>query len=186
MISAMRVAVALAAASLLAGGTSVSITEARSALSAQQRRDATAAASSDLEVLQVRPNFYLIAGAGGHIGVQVGDDGVVVVDAGSSARADAVVAAIKKITPQPIRYVIDTSADPDHVGGNEIVAKAGQTLFTATGSIALPGDFIGGAASILSAEKVLTRMSAPTGQASPYPRRRCRPRRSTIRGSTCT
>ena len=88
MISAMRVAVALAAAWLLAGGTSVSITEARSALSAQQRRDATAAASSDLEVLQVRENFYLIAGAGGHIGVQVGDDGVVVVDAGSSARAD--------------------------------------------------------------------------------------------------
>jgi len=169
MISAMRVAVALAALSLLAGGTSVSVTEARSELSAQQRRDATAAASSDLEVLQVRENFYLIAGAGGHIGVQVGDDGVVVVDAGSSARADAVVAAIKKITPKPIRYVINTSAEPDHVGGNEIVTKAGQTLFTATGSIALPGDFIGGAASILAAEQVLTRMSAPTGQVSPYP-----------------
>ena len=44
--------------------------------------------------------------------------------------ADAVVAAIKKVTAQPIRYVINTSADPDHVGGNATVAKAGQTLFT--------------------------------------------------------
>ena len=37
-----------------------------------------------LEVLQVRPNFFMIAGAGGNIGVQVGDDGVVIVDAGSA------------------------------------------------------------------------------------------------------
>ena len=127
------------------------------------------AATGGLEVLQLRPNFFMIAGAGGNIGVQIGDDGVVVVDAGSSARADEVVAAIKKLTPRPIRYVIDTSADPDHVGGNETLSKAGQTLFTAPGSIALPGNFLGGVASILSAEKVLARMSAPTGQASPFP-----------------
>lgn len=84
----------------------------------------------NLEVLQVRPNFYMIAGAGGNIGFQVGADGVVVVDSGSKSNADAVVAAIKKVTTQPIRYVINTSADPDHVGGNAAVAKAGQTLFT--------------------------------------------------------
>ena len=72
--------------------------------------------AAHLEVLQVRPNFYMIAGAGGNIGFQVGADGVVVVDSGSPASADAVVEAIKKVTPQPIRYVIDTSADADHVG----------------------------------------------------------------------
>lgn len=113
-----------------------------------------------LEVLQVRPNFYMIAGAGGNIGFQVGADGVVVVDSGSPASADAVVAAIKKVTPQPIRYVINTSADADHVGGNEILAKAGKTLFT-QGGIGVNADFLGGAASILSVEQVLTRMSAP-------------------------
>src|SRR4029077_4176489 len=84
-------------------------------------------------------------------------------------RADAVVTAIKKLTPRPIRYVIDTSADPDHVGGNETLSKAGQTLFTAPGSIALPGNFLGGVASILSAQQVLERMSAPTGRTSPFP-----------------
>jgi glyoxylase-like metal-dependent hydrolase (beta-lactamase superfamily II) len=123
----------------------------------------------DLEVLQLRPNFFMIAGAGGNIGVQIGEDGVVVVDAGAAASAPAVVAAIKKLTPQPIRYVIDTSADADHVGGNETVSKAGQTLFTAPGSIGISGDFLGGIASILSAQKVLERMSAPTGRTSPYP-----------------
>jgi cyclase len=128
-----------------------------------------AQAPRDLEVLQLRPNFFMIAGAGGNIAVQIGEDGVVVVDAGSAGSAGSVVAAIKKLTPQPIRYVIDTSADPDHVGGNETVSKAGQTLFTAPGSIGITGDFLGGVASILSAQKVLERMSAPTGRASPYP-----------------
>src|SRR5258708_5838912 len=84
-------------------------------------------AAQQLEVLQVRPNFYMIAAAGGNVGFQVGVDGVVVVDSGSASSADAVVAAIRKVTTQPIRYVIDTSADPDHVGGNATVAKAGQT-----------------------------------------------------------
>jgi glyoxylase-like metal-dependent hydrolase (beta-lactamase superfamily II) len=123
------------------------------------------AAGGGLEVLQLRPNFFMIAGGGSNVGVQIGDDGVVVVDAGSSASAGDVLAAIQKLTPRPIRYIIDTSADPDHVGGNETLSKAGQTLFTAVGSISLPGNFLGGVASILSAESVLSRMSAPTGQA---------------------
>ena len=57
-----------------------------SGLAAQQ------AAGANLEVLQLRPNFYMIAGAGGNIGFQVGVDGVVVVDSGSAARTgDAIV-----------------------------------------------------------------------------------------------
>jgi len=112
-----------------------------------------------LEVLQVRPNFYMIAGAGGNVGVQVGDDGVVVVDSGAAANADAVLAAIRKISPAPIRYVIDTSADADHVGGNEKISQAGETLFTGR-TIGLPSEFAGTAASVLATENVLTRMSA--------------------------
>jgi cyclase len=133
------------------------------ALAAQQTPGA------NLEVLQLRPNFYMIAGAGGNIGFQVGVDGVVVVDSGSAANADAVVAAIKKITTQPIRYVINTSADADHVGGNATVSKAGQTLFTGNGGAGLATNFLGGGASILSAEPVLTRMSGPSGKPSPFP-----------------
>lgn len=127
------------------------------------------APATNLEVLPLRPNFYMIAGAGGNIGFQVGEDGVVVVDSGSTASADAVVAAIKKVTSQPIRYVINTSADPDHVGGNAVLAKAGQTLFTQGGGAGIGADFLGGGASILSVEQVLTRMSGTREHPSMFP-----------------
>lgn len=123
--------------------------------------------ASELEVLQLRPNFYMIAGAGGNVGLQIGTDGVVVVDSGSAAATESVLAAIKKITPQPIRYIINTSADADHVGGNAAVAKAGQTLFTQGGGAGIGADFLGGGASILSVEQVLTRMSAYPSAAWP-------------------
>jgi cyclase len=128
------------------------------------------AQAPELEVVSVRPNVSMIAapGGGGNITVDVGEDGIILVDAGPAAAAASVLAAIKRISPAPIRYVIDTNADADHVGGNEPVAKAGQSILM-TRSIALPENFLGGGASILAVEQVLTRMSAPTGQASPFP-----------------
>src|SRR5262245_28930047 len=70
-----------------------------------------ATAPADLDIQQVRPNFYMIARAGGNIGVQIGADGPVVIDAGTADRAPAVIAAIKKLSDQPIRYIIDTGPD---------------------------------------------------------------------------
>ncbi len=80
-------------------------------------------------------------------------------------------AEIRKLSDQPIRYIIDTSVDADHVGGNDALSKAGQTIFVGASG---PGaGFVkamtGGAASILAYETVLARMSAPTGQSAPYP-----------------
>jgi len=63
-------------------GTSVAPT---TALAAQASRTP----ADGLEVLEVRPNFFMIPGAGANVSVQVGDDGVVVVDAGSAASAAA-------------------------------------------------------------------------------------------------
>jgi cyclase len=150
------------------GGIPGAVSIAAAALIAINGLTAQQARGADLEILQVRPNFYMIAGAGGNVGFQIGSDGVVVVDSGSPSNADAVVAAIKKVTAQPIRYVINTSADPDHVGGNAAVAKAGQTLFTQGGGAGIGADFLGGGASILSVEQVLTRMSGP-GKPPPFP-----------------
>ena len=144
------------------------------AVAAQARQEAAGAAEGGLDVVQLRPNFYVIAGAGGNVAVQTGQDGAVVVDSGSADRADAVAATIKRLSAYPIRYVINTSADPDHVGGNATVAKAGETLFTLTGAGAagsaagLNGLTNGGAAGIIAAEEVLTRMSAPTGKAGAF------------------
>jgi cyclase len=83
----------------------------------------------DLVVVPVRAHLYMIVGDGENIGVQVGRDGVVVVNAGTQAGAADLIATVKKISPLPIRYIIDTSADPDVVGGNAPVAAAGVTLF---------------------------------------------------------
>ena len=119
-----------------------------------------------LEVVKVRKNFYMIAGAGGNIGVQIGSDGIVLVNTGAAAGTDQVLAALKKLTDLPIRYIINVDAGPEFVGGNEKLARAGYTIFTNAlggGANALPN---GGGASILSHDSVLRVMS--TGK-PPYP-----------------
>jgi cyclase len=130
-------------------------------------------ASGELEVVQIRPNFYVIAGAGGNIVMQTGPEGVILVDSGSTAMADKVLAAIQKITPLPIRYIINTSMDADHVGGNDRLARAGLSILP--GAVAagagLNDDLVSnsGRASVLAHENVLTRMTEATGpQALPF------------------
>jgi glyoxylase-like metal-dependent hydrolase (beta-lactamase superfamily II) len=128
-------------------------------------------AQRDIAVYQVRPNFYMISGAGANIGVQFGSDGVVVADTGTQEASAAVLAEIRKLSDKPVRYIINTSADADSAGGNATIAKAGQSIFS--GVSGPRSDFVkamtGGLASIVAHENVLTRMSAPTGKASPFP-----------------
>jgi len=128
-------------------------------------------ATGELDVIQVRPNFYMIAGAGGNIAVQIGVDGVVLVDAGAEGASERVLAAIKKMTPLPTRYIINTGADADHVSGNARLAKAGLTIFTnALGNATFTNAMTnGGGASILAHDSILKRMSAPTGKTSQFP-----------------
>lgn len=114
--------------------------------------------SNALEILEVRPSFFVIVGDGANVGVQVGDDGVVVVDTGLAVNAPALLAAIKRLSSKPIRYVIDTGPDADHVGGNEALAKAGEKLFGGT------LDSADSVAPILAAEGVPRHMAkAPPG-----------------------
>jgi len=124
-----------------------------------------------LDVVRLRPNFYVIAGAGGNIGVQIGDEGVVLVDAGTKEASRAVVAEIKKLSNQPIRYILNTGADADHVGGNAEVSKSGQTIFPlGTGARAeMTKAMTGGGASILAHEDVLARMGEAAGKSTAFP-----------------
>jgi glyoxylase-like metal-dependent hydrolase (beta-lactamase superfamily II) len=149
----------------------ISIPAALGLLSCAAFAGAAAAQDSGLEVVQVRPNFYMIGGAGGNIGAEIGSDGVVLVNAGKASASDQVIAALKKLTPLPIRYVIDTNADADFVGGNDKLAKAGETIFTnALGQGGFNNAMTnGGAAQILAHDSILNRMSAPSGKTSPYP-----------------
>ncbi|GIT21402.1 MAG: hypothetical protein CM1200mP40_10840 [Gammaproteobacteria bacterium] len=68
-------------------------------------------------------------GGGGNIGVQVGPDGVLLVDALFAPLADRLVAAIKEVTDEEIRFLINTHIHGDHVGGNENLANLGVLIF---------------------------------------------------------
>jgi cyclase len=127
-------------------------------------RQSLKAQASTLDVLEVRPSLFVIAGAGANVTVQVGEDGVVVVDAGSAAGAPAVLAAIKRLSSKPIRYVIDTGPDADHVGGNETIATAGEKLFGGSNLGGGAPNLADSMAPILSAEGVLRHMAkSPAG-----------------------
>jgi glyoxylase-like metal-dependent hydrolase (beta-lactamase superfamily II) len=131
-------------------------------LGAQQEPRSSAAGLS-VETIQIRPNVYVIFGAGGNVTVLLGSEGAILVDSGSTPAAPQVLAAVKAITKAPIRMIINTGADADHVGGNEVVGAEGVSLN--------PNAFNNGAdqAAVLAHENVLRRMSAPTGQTSVFP-----------------
>jgi glyoxylase-like metal-dependent hydrolase (beta-lactamase superfamily II) len=158
---------------MLAAMWAVAIAAGLSFHASTQRVVAQQDTGGGLDVVQLRPNFYVIAGAGGNIVVQIGPEGAILVDSGSTEKADQVLAAIRRLTPLPIRYIINTSMDADHVGGNDKLARAGLSILP--GAVAagagLNDDLVSnsGRASVLAHENVLARMTAATGpQALPF------------------
>jgi cyclase len=131
---------------------------------ATPNRAANAApANAAVQVLHVRGNIYMLSGAGGNITVQVGDDGVLLVDAGLPNTSDKVYAAIRTFTDKPIHYIIDTHVHVDHVGGNGTLAKLGNTV-TGGNVVGNIGADATNQATIIAFQTVLDRMSAPTGK----------------------
>jgi glyoxylase-like metal-dependent hydrolase (beta-lactamase superfamily II) len=124
----------------------------------------TSRTNGEIRVLPVQGNVYMLAGAGGNIAVQVGDDGVLLVDTGASNLTDKVIDAIRKLSNKPIRFILNTHAHPDHVGGNERLAAAGSG-----GGGGRTNDRPRQGALVIAHEAVLNAMSAPTGQQAAYP-----------------
>ena len=106
-----------------------------------------ALAQGSIESYHVQGNVHMLTGAGANVAVQVGDEGVLVVDTGATASREALLAAVKKLSDRPIRWIINTSADLDHTGGNETISQAGLTVN-------------GNPAAIIAHENVLARMTA--------------------------
>ena len=89
---------------------------------------APASAASAVHIEPVQKNVYLLASAGsGNITVQVGGEGVLMVDSGIDRTAPQVLAAIKTLSAGRVRWLINTHMHPDHVGGNASVAKVAGT-----------------------------------------------------------
>jgi glyoxylase-like metal-dependent hydrolase (beta-lactamase superfamily II) len=127
------------------------------------------AAENDGEVhtQQVQGNIYMLSGAGGNITVQVGKEGVLVVDTGLANMSDKVVVAIRKLSDGPIRYVVNTHVHADHTGGNEKIAGIGSTIVggNVTGDIADAGK----GASVIAHQTLLDRMSMKDGNQAAFP-----------------
>lgn len=85
-------------------------------------------AQAGLELLHVQGNIHMLAGAGGNITVQVGKDGILLVDSGTAAMSEQVAQAIQKLSRGQVTYIVNTSDRPDHFGGNDYFARAGRPL----------------------------------------------------------
>jgi glyoxylase-like metal-dependent hydrolase (beta-lactamase superfamily II) len=85
--------------------------------------------AGEVRATHVQGNVHMIVGAGSNIAVQVGEDGILVVDTGAGNLTDRVLATIKQLAPtKEIRWIVNTSMRPDHTGGNEAIARAGRTV----------------------------------------------------------
>ena len=107
-----------------------------------------------IKVLPVQSGIYMISGAGGNITVQIGKDGVLVVDTGFGPLVPQIMAEIRKLSKGPLRYIINSHVHPDHVGGNEAFAKL------------TPEDPVA-PLKIIAHENVLNRLSKPARNETP-------------------
>src|SRR6185436_17974706 len=93
----------------------------------------------EIKTEKVAPNLYMLSGsenvdpghpdgAGGRIGILAGPDGIFMVDAQYEQIGDKVLAAVRRIDPGPIRFLVNTHIHGDHTAGNATFAKLGAVL----------------------------------------------------------
>jgi len=120
---------------------------------------AQSADAAPFEVLHVRGNVYMFASTLGNVTVQIGkdagQDGVLLVDSGPAPLTSRILAEIRKLSGQPVRYILNTSPDADHTGGNATIAKPDARPY-----------FVAPDVSIFAQDNVMMRMSAPGSSAS--------------------
>jgi len=106
---------ALAGAAVLFAGTAF----------AQQNVDFS---KVEIKTTDLGNHTYMLQGQGGNITVAVGTDGIIMVDSEFAPLHDKIKAAIAKISPLPVKYLIDTHYHGDHTGGNALFHKDGATI----------------------------------------------------------
>ena len=116
---------------------------------------------------QIRDNVFMLAGPGANTTVQIGRDGVFLVDPQTSSVSGSVLAAVRRLSERPVRFIVNTTIDADHITGNETLAKAGQML---AGGNTRPATVAGtGGAPIFAHENLLSRLSESGAAAASLP-----------------
>lgn len=103
----------------------------------------------EIKTTKITDKFYTLEGQGGTIGALVGPDGVFLVDTQFAPLSDKIIAAVKKISSSPIKFVVNTHVHGDHTGGNENFGKLGAVIF--------------------ARDQLRARLARPGGNAAPAP-----------------
>jgi glyoxylase-like metal-dependent hydrolase (beta-lactamase superfamily II) len=82
----------------------------------------------EIEAEKVADGLYMLTGSGGNMGLSVGEDGAYLIDDQYAPLTGKILAAVKKLTPEPVRFVVNTHYHGDHTGGNENMGEAGALL----------------------------------------------------------
>jgi hypothetical protein len=136
--------------------------------SVQQRNQLLQDGDGQVHVLTVRQgdqypqpesSIYMLIGAGGNITVQVGENGILVVNAGKASMSAQVLAALHSLSHAPLRTIVDTDIDADDAGGNQALAATGAAV--TGGDVTLVPGSGAGLTTIIAAQSVLDRMSTP-------------------------
>jgi cyclase len=123
----------------------------------------TSAPAAEVRSRLVQGNVWLINAGVVNVAAQIGPDGVFLVDTGTEAMGEKILAEIKRLAgDKPIRYIVNTHAHADHIGGNVVIAKAGKSI--------IAGNFAGqagaeaaNAAKIIAHENAQLRMAESEG-----------------------
>ena len=118
---------------------------------------APAPPAAKIEIVPAQGNVYLLAGGSRNVAVQVGNEGVLYVDSSTADMSEQILKATRTLSQRSIRYVINTHAHPENVGGNQALSRQGISF---GGGNTRDQQF----ALILAHENVLNALSAPTGQ----------------------
>lgn len=122
------------------------------------------AQGATLELLPVQGNVYLLAGGPTNVAVQVGPEGILLVDAPPEALTEEAMALVHRVSSLPVRYVISTALDPERTRGDRALGRfaeplPGSELPGATNAIAAAGGALNGL-EVLGHENVLNRLTA--------------------------
>ncbi len=82
----------------------------------------------EINVSEVSDGIYMLEGAGGNMGLSVGDDGAFLIDDQFAPLSEKIVAAIKTVTDKPVEFVLNTHHHGDHTGGNEAFGDSGAYI----------------------------------------------------------